>query len=139
MDVHVKGTFFLTRRLLPLIVDGGRVVNVSSAVARHGVTFPGQAAYASAKGAVEVMTRYMAQELGPRGISVNVISPRGIETDFGGAVMRDPGMKELAASIPALGRVGQPEDVGGVVASLLSDEMGWVNGQRIEVSGGQNL
>lgn len=139
MDVHLKGPFFLTQKLLQLIADGGRIVNVSSALARHGVTFPGGAAYASAKGAVEVMTRYMAREFGPRGISVNAISPGGIETDFGGGMMRDPGMQEMVTSITALGRVGQPEDVGGVVASLLSPKMGWVSGQHIEVSGGQNL
>ena len=139
MNEHVRGPFFLTQKLLPLIADGGRIVNVSSNVARAGVTFPGTAAYASAKGAVEVMTRYMALELGPRGISVNAISPGGTETDFGDAALRDPAMKELTASITALGRVGQPEDVGGVVAALLSPEMGWVNGQRIEVSGGVSL
>ena len=139
MDVHVKGPFFLTQRLLPLIADGGRIVNVSTALTRAGVTYPGQAAYASAKGAVEVMTRYLAQELGARRISANTIAPGGIETDFMGGAMRDPGLQELATSVTALGRVGQPEDVGGVVASLLSPETGWVNGQRIEVSGGQNL
>ena len=139
MDVHVKGPFFLTQRLLPLIADGGRIVNVSTALTRAGVTYPGQAAYASAKGAVEVMTRYLAQELGSRRISANTIAPGGIETDFMGGAMRDPGLQELATSVTALGRVGQPEDVGGVVASLLSPETGWVNGQRIEVSGGQNL
>ncbi len=139
MDVHVKGTFFLTKRLLPLIADGGRIVNVSTALTRAGVTYPGQATYAMAKGAVEVMTRYLAQELGSRRISANTIAPGGIETDFMGGAMRDPGLQELATSVTALGRVGQPEDVGGVVASLLSPETGWVNGQRIEVSGGQNL
>ena len=139
VDVHVKGPFFLTQKLLPLISDGGRVLNVSSALAREGNTIPGSAAYASAKGAVEVMTRYMAREFGPRGISVNAISPGGIETDFNGAAMRDPEVQEMAVSITALGRVGQAEDVGGAVAALLSPEMGWVNGQRIEVSGGQSL
>ena len=139
MDVHVKGPFFLTQKLLPLMADGGRIVNVSTALTRAGVTFPGQATYAMAKGAVEVMTRYLAQELGPRRISANVIAPGGIVTDFGGGAMRDPGLQEMAASITALGRAGQPEDVGGVVASLLSPETGWVNAQRIEVSGGQNL
>ena len=139
MDVHLKGPFFLTQKLLPLISDGGRIVNVSSALARHGVTFPGSAAYASAKGAVEVMTRYMAAEFGSRGITANAISPGGIETDFGGGTMRDPELKKMVTSITALGRVGQPGDVGGVVAALLSPEMGWVSGQHIEVSGGQNL
>ena len=138
MNIHVKGPFFLTQRLLPLIADGGRIVNVSTGLARF-VT-PGFAAYASAKGAVEVMTRYLAQELGPRGIAVNVIAPGAIETDFGGGVVRDnPEMNETIASDTALGRAGLPEDIGGVVASLLSPEMGWVNAQRVEASGGQNL
>ena len=137
MDLHVKGPFFLTQRLLPLMADGGRIVNVSTGLARF-VT-PGFAAYASAKGAVEVMTRYLAQELGPRGIAVNVIAPGAIETDFGGGVVRDnPEMNETIASHTALGRAGLPEDIGGVVASLLSPEMGWVNAQRVEASGGQN-
>jgi NAD(P)-dependent dehydrogenase (short-subunit alcohol dehydrogenase family) len=138
MNIHVKGPFFLTQKLLPLMADGGRIVNVSTGLARF-VT-PGFAAYASAKGAVEVMTRYMAQELGPRGIAVNVIAPGAIETDFGGGVVRDnPDMNEMVASHTALGRAGLPEDIGGVVASLLSPEMGWVNAQRVEASGGQNL
>ena len=139
MDIHVKGTFFLTQKLLPLISDGGRIVNVSSALTRAGVTFMGQATYSMAKGAVEVMTRFLAQELGPRGIAVNAIAPGGIVTDFNGSVMRDPDLQEMVTSMTTLGRLGQPEDVGGVVASLLSPEMGWVNAQRIEVSGGQNL
>ena len=138
LDIHVKGPFFLTQKLLPLMADGGRIVNVSTGLARFAL--PGYAAYASAKGAVEVMTRYMAAELGPRGISANVIAPGAIETDFSGGVVRDnPEMNEMIASTIALGRVGLPEDIGGVVASLLSPGMGWVNAQRIEASGGQNL
>ena len=138
MDIHVKGPFFLTQKLLPLMADGGRIVNVSTGLARF-VT-PGFAAYASAKGAVEVMTRYLAAELGPRRISANTIAPGAIETDFGGGVVRDnPGMNEMVASHTALGRAGLPEDIGGVVASLLSPEMGWVNAQRVEASGGQSL
>ena len=138
MDIHVKGPFFLTQKLLPQMADGGRIVNVSTGLARF-VT-PGFAAYASAKGAVEVMTRYLAQELGPRGIAVNVIAPGAIETDFGGGAVRDnPGMNEAISSHTALGRAGLPGDIGGVVASLLSPEMGWVNAQRVEASGGQNL
>src|ERR671916_85549 len=138
MNVHVKGPFFLTQKLLPLMADGGRIVNVSTGLARFAQ--PGFAAYASAKGAVEVMTRYMALELGPRQIAVNAIAPGAIETDFGGGVVRDnPGMNEMVASHTALGRAGLPEDIGGVVASLLSPEMGWVNAERIEASGGQNL
>ena len=138
MNIHVKGPFFLTQRLLPLMADGGRIVNVSTGLARFAM--PGYAAYASAKGAVEVLTRYLAAELGPRGISANTIAPGAIETDFSGGVVRDnPDMNEMVASHTALGRVGLPEDIGGVVASLLSPEMGWVNAQRIEASGGQNL
>ena len=139
MDVHVKGPFFLTQKLLPLMADGGRIVNVSTGLARF--TLPGSAAYASAKGAVEVMTRYMAAELGPRRrITANVIAPGAIETDFrGGAVRDNPDLNKMVASHTAMGRVGLPEDIGGVVASLLSPEMGWVNAQRIEASGGQNL
>ena len=138
MDIHVKGPFFLTQKLLPLMADGGRIVNVSTGLARF--TLPGHAAYASAKGAVEVMTRYLAAELGPRRISANTIAPGAIETDFSGGVVRDnPEMNEAISSHTALGRVGLPEDIGGVVASLLSPEMGWVNAQRIEASGGQSL
>ena len=138
MNIHVKGTFFLTQKLLPLMADGGRIVNVSTGLARFAQ--PGFAAYASAKGAVEVMTRYLALELGPHRIAVNAIAPGAIETDFGGGVVRDnPGMNEMVASSTALGRAGLPEDIGGVVASLLSPEMGWVNAQRIEASGGQRL
>ncbi len=137
-DIHVKGTFFLTQKLLQLIADGGRIVNVSTGLVR--ITLPGAAAYASAKGAVEVMTRYMAAELGPRRISVNAIAPGAIETDFNGGAVRDnPDMNERIASVTALGRAGVPDDIGGVVASLLSPEMHWVNAQRIEASGGQSL
>ena len=138
LNIHVKGAFFLTQNLLPLMGDGGRVVNVSTGLARFAQ--PGFAAYASAKGAVEVMTRYMALELGSRGITVNTIAPGAIETDFGGGVVRDnPDMNEAVASNTALGRAGLPDDIGGVVASLLSPEMHWVNAQRIEASGGQRL
>jgi NAD(P)-dependent dehydrogenase (short-subunit alcohol dehydrogenase family) len=120
------------------MADGGCIVNVSTGLARF-VT-PGFAAYASAKGAVEVMTRYLAAELGPRRISANTIAPGAIETDFGGGVVRDdPEMNGAISSHTALGRVGLPEDIGGVVASLLSPEMGWVNAQRVEASGGQSL
>lgn len=137
-DIHVKGPFFLTQKLLPLMADGGRIVNVSTGLARF--TIPGSAAYASAKGAVEVMTRYMAAELGPRGIAANTIAPGAIETDFrGGAVRDNPELNKMVASSTALGRAGLPDDIGGVVASLLSPEMHWVNAQRIEASGGQSL
>ena len=137
-SVHLKGTFFLTQKLLPLIEDGGRIVNTSSGLARF--SFPGYAAYAAMKGGVEVLTRYMAKELGPRGISVNTIAPGAIETDFGGGAVRDnPELNSQLASVAALGRVGLPDDVGGAVAALLSEGNGWVTGQRIEVSGGTLL
>jgi NAD(P)-dependent dehydrogenase (short-subunit alcohol dehydrogenase family) len=135
LNVHLKGVFFLTQKLLPLINDGGRIVNVSSGLARFSL--PGYCAYAAMKGAVEVLTRYLAKELGPRGIAVNVVAPGAIETDFGGGVVRDnPEVNKFIASGTALGRVGLPEDIGGVVASLLSEDCRWINGQRIEVSGG---
>ena len=135
MNIHFKGTFFLTQTLLPLLADGGRIVNISSGLARFAL--PGYSAYAAMKGGVEVLTRYMAKELGPRGITVNVIAPGAIETDFGGGRVRDDQqLNQFVASQTALGRVGLPDDIGGAVAALLSDEMRWVNAQRIEVSGG---
>lgn len=138
MNVHVKGVFFLTQKLLPLINDGGRIVNISSGLAR--ITLPGYAAYASMKGAIEVLTRYMAKELGSRQIAVNVIAPGAIETDFGGGAVRDnPEINSFIASQTALGRVGLPDDIGGAIASLLSEDNRWVNAQRIEVSGGQYI
>lgn len=137
-NVHLKGTFFLTQRLLPLIEDGGRIVNTSTGLARF--TFPGYAAYAAMKGGIEVLTRYMAKELGARGITVNTIAPGAIETDFGGGVVRDnPQANAHVAGVTALGRVGLPDDVGGAVAALLSDANRWITGQRIEVSGGMML
>jgi NAD(P)-dependent dehydrogenase (short-subunit alcohol dehydrogenase family) len=138
VDVHFKGVFFLTQALLPLLADGGRIVNLSTGLTR--ITYPGYAAYAAVKGAVEVLTRYMAKELGPRGITVNAVAPGAIETDFSGGVVRDnPGLNEQLATLTALGRVGLPDDIGPMIACLLSDENRWVNAQRIEVSGGQAL
>lgn len=138
LDVHFRGVFFLTQRLLPSLADGGRIVNVSSGLTR--ITLPGYSAYAAMKGAIETLTRYWAKELGPRGIAVNVIAPGAIETDFrGGAVRDNPAMNKMIASLTALGRVGLPDDVGGAVAALLSPGSAWVNGQRIEVSGGMAL
>jgi NAD(P)-dependent dehydrogenase (short-subunit alcohol dehydrogenase family) len=135
LNVHFKGVFFLTQKLLPLLNDGGRIINVSSGLARFSL--PGYCAYAAMKGAIEVLTRYLAKELGPRGITVNVVAPGAIATDFGGGVVRDdPQVNKFIASGTALGRVGVADDIGGVVASLLSDDCRWVNGQRIEVSGG---
>ena len=138
MNIHVKGVFFLTQKLLPLINDGGRIVNISSGLARF--VLPGYAAYASMKGAIEVLTRYMAKELGQRQIAVNVVAPGAIETDFNGGAVRDnPEINSFIASQTALGRVGLPDDIGGAIAALLSEENRWVNAQRIEVSGGQFL
>lgn len=135
---HLKAPFFLTQRLLPLLADGGRILNVSTGLTRF--TFPGRAAYASVKGGVEVLTRYLAQELGPRGIRANVIAPGATATDFGGGSVRDnPAVNRHVADTVPLGRVGLPDDIGGAVAALLSDGMGWMNGVRVEVSGGQHL
>jgi NAD(P)-dependent dehydrogenase (short-subunit alcohol dehydrogenase family) len=138
INVHLKGVFFLTQKLLPVIRDGGRIVNISSGLSR--VAFPGSSAYGAAKGAVEVLTRYMAKELGPRRITANVVAPGAIQTDFSGGVVRDnPEINKLVADITALGRAGVPDDVGPMIAALLSDENRWVNGQRIEVAGGMVL
>jgi NAD(P)-dependent dehydrogenase (short-subunit alcohol dehydrogenase family) len=133
-NIHFKGVFFLTQALLPLIEDGGRIVNVSSGLARFSL--PGYAAYAAMKGAIEVLTRYLAKELGPRRIAVNTIAPGAIETDFGGGRVRDnKDLNSFVANVTAMGRAGLPEDIGGAVAALLADA-GWITGQRIEVSGG---
>ena len=137
-DVHVKGVFFLTQALLPLLADGGRIVNLSSGLTR--VTYPGFAAYAAAKAAVETLGLYMAKEFGERGIAVNTVAPGAIETDFGGGAVRDtPEINRTFAGMTALGRVGLPEDIGPMIASLLSESNRWVNAQRIEVSGGQGI
>ena len=136
--VHFKGVFFLTQALLPLINDGGRIVMVSSGLTR--VAFPGSASYASMKGAAEVLTRYLALELGPRRIAVNTVAPGAIATDFSGGLVRDdPDLNKRVADLTALGRVGQPDDIGPMIASLLSEDNRWVNAQRIEVSGGMSL
>lgn len=138
MNVHVKGVFFLTQTLLPLIADGGRILNLSSGLARFSL--PGYAAYASMKGAVEVLTRYLAKELGVRGIAVNTIAPGAIETDFGGGAVRDvPEVNQYVASVTAMGRAGLPDDVGGAIAALLAGQSGWITGQRIEISGGMHI
>src|SRR6266481_747414 len=135
MKVHLKGPFFLTQKLLPCIKDGGRILNISSGLARFA--FPGFAAYAAMKGGVEVLTRYMAKELGARQITVNIVAPGAIETDFGGGMVRDnKEVNQFIASQTALGRVGLPDDIGGLVASLLQDDNRWINGQRIEATGG---
>ncbi|ANH68358.1 SDR family NAD(P)-dependent oxidoreductase [Mitsuaria sp. 7] len=135
-NVHVKGVFFLTQALLPLIADGGRIVNLSSGLTR--VSFPGFSAYSAAKGAVEILSVYLAKELGSRGIAVNTVAPGAIETDFLGGAVRDmPDLNQQFASMTALGRVGVPDDIGPMIASLLTAEHRWVTAQRIEVSGGQ--
>ncbi|UPL47873.1 SDR family oxidoreductase [Hymenobacter sublimis] len=133
--VHLKGPFFLTQKALSLLADGGRIINISSGLARFSL--PGSSAYASMKGAIEVLTRYQAKELGARGIAANVVAPGAIATDFGGGRVRDDEhLNQFVASQTALGRVGQPEDIGGVVAFLCSEEGRWVNAQRLEASGG---
>ena len=137
-NIQFKGVFFLTQKALPLLNDGGGIVNISTGLARFSL--PGYAAYASMKGAVETLTKYLAKELGERKIRVNVVAPGAIETDFGGGVVRDnANLNAFIASQTALGRVGLPDDIGGVVAFLCTDEARWVNAQRIEVSGGQFL
>lgn len=138
VNVHFKGVYFLTQKLLPLINDGGRIVNISSGLTR--VALPGTSVYGAAKGAVEVLTRYLAKELGPRRITANVVAPGAIQTDFSGGMVRDnPEVNKRVADMTALGRAGVPDDVGPMIATLLSDENRWVNGQRIEVSGGMAL
>ncbi|WP_321839633.1 SDR family NAD(P)-dependent oxidoreductase [Paraburkholderia bannensis] len=137
-DVHFKGVLFLTQKLLPLINDGGRIVNISSGLARFAM--PNRIGYGSIKAAVEALTRYMAVELAPRRIAVNVVAPGAIATDFSGGIVRDnPQVNKAVADHTALGRVGLPQDVGPVIAGLLSDEFGWVNAQRIEVAGGIHI
>jgi NAD(P)-dependent dehydrogenase (short-subunit alcohol dehydrogenase family) len=134
-NVHFKGVFFLTQKLLPLINDGGRIVNVSTA--RTRIAGPGGAVYASMKGAVEVLSKHMAKELGPRRIAVNVVAPGATETDFSGGIVRDnPAVNKRVAEGTALGRAGVPEDVGRMIASLLSEDNRWINAERIEVTGG---
>ena len=138
MNIHLKGVFFLTQALSRLIADGGRIVNLSSGLARFSM--PGFSVYAAMKGAIEVLTRYMALELGDRRITVNAVAPGAIETDFGGGMVRDnKEVNSFIASQTALGRVGLPDDIGGAIASLIGKESGWINGQRIEVSGGIHL
>lgn len=138
VNLHLKGPFFLTQSLLPLIADGGRILNVSSGLARFAL--PGYAAYATMKGGIEVLTRYQARELGARGIRVNVLAPGAIETDFGGGAVRDNAdLNAFVASNTALGRVGQPDDIGLAVAALLGEGGRWITGQRIEASGGMFL
>lgn len=138
MRTHLKGTFFLTQKLAHLIVDGGRIINISSGLTRF--TVPGYAAYAVMKGGIEVLSRYLAKELAPRQISSNAFAPGAIETDFNGGAVRDnPEMNRFLASVTALGRVGLPDDIGGAIGLLLAPEAHWITGQRIEASGGMFL
>jgi NAD(P)-dependent dehydrogenase (short-subunit alcohol dehydrogenase family) len=137
-NLHYKGVFFFTQKALPFINDGGRIINISSGLTRF--SFPGSSAYGSMKGAVEVFTRYLAKELGSRNIAANVVAPGAIATDFGGGRVRDnQELNTQIAGITALGRVGLPDDIGGVVAFLCTEDARWINGQRIEVSGGMSL
>jgi NAD(P)-dependent dehydrogenase (short-subunit alcohol dehydrogenase family) len=137
-NVHLRGVYLLTQKLVPLLADGGRIVNISSGLARFSL--PGSSAYAVMKGGVEVLTRYLAVELASRRITVNTLAPGAIETDFNGGQVRDnPALNQLVASQTALGRVGLPDDIGGAVSLLLAPEAGWINAQRIEASGGIHL
>lgn len=135
MNVHFKGVFFLTQKSLNLMNDKGKIINISSGTTRF--SNPGYSMYASMKGGIEVFTKYLAKELGARGITANVLAPGGIETDFNNAAIRNnPQIQGFLASQTPLGRVGQVDDIGGVIAFLCSDDSNWINGQRIEVSGG---
>ena len=135
MNIHVKGPYFLTQKLLPVMADGGRIINVSSGLARF--SFPTRAPYAIMKGAIEVFTRYLARELGERKITANTLAPGAIATDFGGGGTRDnPQVNAMIAGMTALGRAGLPDDIGALAAAMLSDDFRWVNGQRIEAAGG---
>lgn len=138
MNIHLKGPFFLTQMLLPYIADGGEILNLSSGLTRFSL--PGYGVYAAMKGAIEVITRYLALELGERKITVNTIAPGGIETDFGGGALRDnQDINAYVASQTALGRTGLPDDIGAAVAAIASDDCRWMNGQRIELTGGMRL
>lgn len=135
LNVHFKGVIFLTQKMLPLMNDGGGIVNISTGTAR--ISFTGSATYSAMKGAIEVFTRYLAKEMGPRGIRANIVAPGAVLTDFGGGHLReDEGLQQVVSSVTPLGRPGKAEDIGGVVGFLCTDDARWVNGQRIEVSGG---
>jgi NAD(P)-dependent dehydrogenase (short-subunit alcohol dehydrogenase family) len=135
VNIHYKGVYFLTQKSLPYLNDGGRIINISSGLARFSI--PGSSAYGAMKGAIEVLTRYLAKELGGRGIAANVVAPGAIETDFGGGRVRDnKEYNDVVAGMTALGRVGLPDDIGGIVAFLCTEDARWINGQRIEASGG---
>ncbi len=138
MNVHYKGVYFLTQKLLPIINEGGGIVNISSGTTRFAN--PGYSVYASMKGAIETLTKYFAKELGAKGIRANVVAPGPIETDFNSAMIRNnPQFKTMLSSLSPLGRVGNADDIGSVVAFLCTEDAKWINGQRIEVSGGINV
>ncbi|MCO6357523.1 SDR family oxidoreductase [Roseivirga pacifica] len=138
MNIHLKGVYFLTQKAVALMNDGGGIINISSGLARF--TFPNSSAYAAMKGAIDVFTRYLAKELGGRGIRANVVAPGAIATEFGGGENKTNEQKrKVVASVTALGRVGEPEDIGGIVAFLCTEDARWINGQRIEASGGTML
>ena len=138
MNIHFKGPFFLTQKALPLLNDGGRIINISSGLTR--IINPNSSTYASMKGAMEVLTKYQAKELGARGIAVNIVAPGAIATDFGGGHVRDnQPLQDHIVSLTALGRVGLPDDIGPVVAFLCTDAAGWITAQRLEASGGQAI
>ena len=138
MNIHFKTIYFLCQKTLPLLNNNGRIINISTGTTR--VCVPGYSVYASMKGAIEIFTKYLAKDTGAKGITVNVVAPGPIETDFNNAAIRNnPDRKSIIASQNALGRVGQVEDIGGIIAFLCSNDAGWINGQRIEVSGGMNL
>jgi len=137
VNVHFKGVFFLTQKLVPLLADGGSIVNISTGLTRF--VAPASAAYASMKGAVEVLTRHLAAELGDRDITVNTVAPGPTATDFGGGMLRHPEVQKRLAAHSVFGRIGEPADIGGAIAALLSEGNRWVTAQRIEVSGGANI
>ena len=138
LNIHFKSVYFLCQKSLPIINDYGRIINISTGTTRFCV--PGYSVYASMKGAIETFTKYLAKEVGSRGITANVVAPGPIETDFNNAAIRNnPERKAALGSMSALGRVGQAEDIGGVIAFLCSEEARWITGQRIEVSGGVSL
>jgi NAD(P)-dependent dehydrogenase (short-subunit alcohol dehydrogenase family) len=137
VNVHFKGGYFITQCLLPVIADGGGIINLASGLTRFST--PGYATYAAVKGAIEVFTRYLAKELGSRQIAANVVAPGIIETDFTEETFAHPGMRDIISKVTALGRPGLPDDIGGVIAFLCTEDARWINAQRIEASGGMNL
>ncbi len=137
LNVHFKGIYFLTQKCVPILNTGGRIINISTGTTRF--SNPGYSVYASMKGAIEVFTKYLAKELGAKGIGANVVAPGPVETDFNNGFIRsNPQVKAMMGTLSPLGRVGAADDIGSVVAFLCTDDAKWINGQRIEVSGGIN-